>query len=482
MTKFLKPLLVFLMFGQANAAILAIIDSGTDMKHEMIAPKAWINPVDSTVDNVDDDRNGYLDDVFGWNFAEGNNLVIDYKYLGTFSPDVFKFFEIQKKNYYGTVSKEEVDWVRKKLKEKEFIKELTIYGNFMHGTHVAGITSMNSEKAKVLAIKLLPTEVNLPGGNDEESSLQKIASKYSLPFKKTLITDEISSLSDDEDQPKNIGPNIKKIFKGLLRKVAVEQMNILKEIAYYCHKQGAVVANGSFGTGFRQAAGLIYQIFHMTLRKEPTSEDLYELTKYFMEQVMQNGQQMMNLAPKTLFVFAAGNDSSDNDVFPTSPTNIIAPNEISVAATFSNLSLARFSNYGATQVDVAAPGVAIRSSVPGNEYLEVSGTSQAAPYVANVAGQINDANPALTPRQVKKIIESTVDVKDFLVGKVKTSGIVNPKRAISAAQLSKSMPLNDAIIQAKETVPDRPSSNFKNNFLMPLSPFALPLQSEFVLK
>ena len=72
-------LAAFIMcLGTAQAATLAIIDSGTDMKHIEIADFAWTNPNDTPDSGRDEDRNGYPDDTFGWNFAEGNNQVIDY--------------------------------------------------------------------------------------------------------------------------------------------------------------------------------------------------------------------------------------------------------------------------------------------------------------------------------------------------------------------------------------------------------------------
>ena len=77
------------------AANITIIDSGVDMKHEKILPVAWSNPLDMPNNYYDEDRNGYLNDVHGWNFAENNNKVIDYKYLNIYTEDHKKFFLIQ---------------------------------------------------------------------------------------------------------------------------------------------------------------------------------------------------------------------------------------------------------------------------------------------------------------------------------------------------------------------------------------------------
>jgi subtilisin family serine protease len=84
--------------------------------------------------------------------------------------------------------------------------------------------------------------------------------------------------------------------------------------------------------------------------------------------------------------------------------------------------------------------------------MAISGTSQAAPFVAGVAGAVKDANPKLDVRGIKKIVLETVDVKEWLKGKVTTSGLVNAERAIRAAELSRTMDLSKAIAQSKTDI------------------------------
>lgn len=420
-----------LISSQTLAATVAIIDSGTDMKHNDIKPVAWSNPVDSTVNNRDEDRNGYQDDIFGWNFAEGNNLVIDYKYLGLLNEDIEKFFEIQAKSFYGTITEEERAWVKMMVSDEKFIKRISVYGNFMHGTHVAGIAVKGLTASKMFAVKLIPTEVKLPGQEDLMA----------------LVPQTQASQSDD----KGLGEMLVKMG---LKALAGAQMKTMEEIAAYVDGHKADVANGSFGTGYAQAKQIVEMLLKQILKTNPTDEQLEVYAHYFMEELISGGRKMVDTAPNTLFVFAAGNDGSDNDKFPTSPTNIQAPNEISVAATIEYSALAPFSNYGATQVDVAAPGVSIESAAPGNKYLKVSGTSQAAPFVANVAALMKEANPALKPFEIKQMLMGTVDVKSWLGGVVKTSGLVNKERAVVAAGLSKAMSVKEAISVSLNQVSD----------------------------
>src|SRR3989338_8844899 len=159
MKVFLLTCAAFLFVTTSNATTVAIIDSGVDTEHKDFHSKIWTNPVDSSVNQRDEDQNGYQDDYHGWNFAEQNNLVIDRKYLGTFSDTPYKYFEIQGKKFLGTATPQEIQWMENIRNDQEAIAELQKFGNFVHGTHVAGIAIKDTEQSGILAIKLIPTEV-----------------------------------------------------------------------------------------------------------------------------------------------------------------------------------------------------------------------------------------------------------------------------------------------------------------------------------
>src|SRR5690606_14217780 len=106
-----------------------------------------------------------------------------------------------------------------------------------------------------------------------------------------------------------------------------------------------------------------------------------------------------------------------------------------------------------------------------------SGTSQAAPYVANVAAQIKDANPSLKPVEIKKILMGTVDSKSFLKDKVSTGGIVNSERAVVAAQMSKTIGVTLAIAKAKMQVKD--AQSFHKEDVNPNAVIPMPLSPMF---
>ena len=92
---------------------VAVIDSGTDLKHPSFEGQVWENLKEISGNQLDDDGNGYKDDQHGWNFAENNSQLIDYSYLGTFSERPKKFFLIQGKMMKGEASPEEIAWMER---------------------------------------------------------------------------------------------------------------------------------------------------------------------------------------------------------------------------------------------------------------------------------------------------------------------------------------------------------------------------------
>ena len=445
-------LILMMVLPQVQAATIAVIDSGVDVEHKDFHNKIWMNENEVADNGRDEDGNGYQDDVYGWNFAENNNKVIDRSYLGTFSKDPYKFFEIQARMFMGESTEADRKWLDLKREDPNFMKELQKFGNFVHGTHVAGITLNKNDEGKVLSVKLIPTEIK--------------------PATRTArrMMDVDPSLREASDDIRM------QLLKAALDKLSEQQMNMLEEIAYYVSEHKAQVANGSFGTGYGQAKMITDTLFKIFFFRSPSNEESKEMAIYFISRLVAHGEDMVASAPNTLFVFAAGNDGSNNDEYPTSPTNIEADNVISVAATYKYNFLAPFSNYGIKKVDVAAPGMLIDSQIPGDERLLVSGTSQAAPFVANIAAKVMDINPELKPVDVKKIILGTIDAKDFLKGKVKTEGIVNPKRAEVAAQNTLTMTVEEAIKVSMAEVEDV-QTTLKDGFILDanaVTPIALP--------
>jgi subtilisin family serine protease len=135
-----------------------------------------------------------------------------------------------------------------------------------------------------------------------------------------------------------------------------------------------------------------------------------------------------------LFVCAAGNDGTNNDLTPDYPASYGLPNIISVAASDSNGNLANFSNYGPASVDLAAPGVDIASTFyqygQGYGYVYASGTSMAAPFVSGVAALVKAVHPNYGYAELKSAILSTTDAQPAFAGKMSTGGMLDAGKAV----------------------------------------------------
>ena len=138
-------------------------------------------------------------------------------------------------------------------------------------------------------------------------------------------------------------------------------------------------------------------------------------------------------APNVLFVVAAGNDGADNDATGSYPCNYGLDNVVCVAASDQSDGLASFSNYGATTVDIAAPGVNIASSWPGAAWRLLDGTSMATPHVAGAAALVLAARPELDVAGLRDALLSSTDLRPALAGRVVTGGRLNVARALAAA-------------------------------------------------
>ena len=133
-----------------------------------------------------------------------------------------------------------------------------------------------------------------------------------------------------------------------------------------------------------------------------------------------------------LFVAAAGNDGTDNDAHPHYPSNYSLVNVISVAATNSTDTLAGFSNFGARSVMLGAPGVVIYSTLPGNSYGNLSGTSMATPHVTGAAALLCAANPNLSVNQLRALLSFNGDQVPALQGRSLTGRRLNVFKSLQA--------------------------------------------------
>jgi subtilisin family serine protease len=160
-------------------------------------------------------------------------------------------------------------------------------------------------------------------------------------------------------------------------------------------------------------------------------------------------------ARDVLFVVAAGNEGADNDTTPSYPCDYDLPNVVCVAASDQHDELAGFSNYGATSVDLAAPGVNIASAWPGSRWALLDGTSMATPHVAGTAVLALAANPRLDTAGLRAALLSSVDPLPTLAGRLATGGRLNAARAVAAAA---GTPAPDTSLGAQAPRPSTPAA------------------------
>lgn len=415
----------------SQAARVAVTDSGTDFSHEWLQGRALINPNEKAGNMVDDDRNGKVDDIMGWNFVDDYGKIFFPQHLYIVDDFMFKIFDVISRLQAGNPTEEDIKFWKENVseiapeKKQALVAKLNFYGQYAHSTHCSGIIASISPESKIMSNRVFPD----------------------------TPPDEPQVFAANSEKPK------KGIADMLYKVIAAISNGTFEKVATYIKEQKIDVANYSLGISLQNIAKLALVVKGV---KNPTPEQLSEETIRIAAQYLPVGKKWVESSPETLFVIAAGNDGSDNDKLPVFPAVIRAENAITVAATKGNSSLADFSNWGIKSVDIAAPGVAILSSVPSTDHkklVPMSGTSMATPYVVGVSAKVKDINPKLKPTEIKAILMGTVDHKEWLKTKVISSGVINPERAYVAAEKSKSMGINEAVSYAIENVKDLPSTD-----------------------
>jgi len=341
----------FLSGKNSTTVIVAVTDSGIDIDHEDLKPVKWTN-LDDPVDGKDNDGNGFVDDINGWNFLGD---TYDENLEMTRMVRMFK-------TRFGDKKIEEI--------APEQIADYKLY--------------------KKLAKQVSESATGSPYFDLDFNAREGQPDPYDLSVKVY-----------GDNKVKNVD---NKGIDGIADNVQIMSLRVVpkgdeydKDVALgirYAVDNGAKVINASFGKSY-----------------SPKATWVYDAIKYAAEK-------------DVVVVHAAGNDGANIDVafnFPNDTPNHgaeIADNMISVGANTYNYdeSLpAAFSNYGKKNVDIFAPGVSILSTVPGDKYRGMGGTSMAAPAVAGVVALIRSYYPKLSASQVKQIIMKSGTKIDFKV-------------------------------------------------------------------
>jgi subtilisin family serine protease len=438
--------------------IVAILDSGVDIEHEDLKSVIWTNTKEIPDNGIDDDKNGYIDDIHGWNFLgditkenmeyeriiANKNNVDDATYKAAYAAH-------EKQCERTSKSIVQFEMILKSINESDAVLAKYLGKSVYTFDEVKAIGSPDTEiqKSKAFIERILADGSLL---EDQKQAIQEriddskdfLSGNNSKTDYRKVVGDNPDDIADTKYGNNNVmgtSPNKEQILHGthvagivaqvrnneiggdgIANNVKIMAIRAVpdgdeydKDIALgirYAVDNGAKVINGSFGKSF-----------------SPHKQWVYDAIKYAEKK-------------DVLIVHAAGNDAKDIDVednFPNDSADKItefADNFITVGALnfdYSNRMVASFSNYGKLNVDVFAPGVKIYASTPNNTYKYLQGTSMASPNVAGVAALIRSYYPKLSAKQVKHILmDSGVAItSDVFVGK-------NPKDSYPFATLSKS--------------------------------------------
>jgi len=473
-----------LLKGKKHVPVLvAVIDEGVDINHEDLKSVIWTNPKEIAGNNIDDDKNGYVDDLHGWNFEggpKGNVSYETYEYVRLIRFEKPKYenadstklsaAELIKYHEYLKMKAE----LNEGLKDAEANSARCILVGLQLDTLLIDIKNKNPKVADFKNFKpkndFQKNEVNyalnIYKGNDYASDYRKELDEW----QKNIQSERDYLLNINYDPRSIVGDNPNDDNEHYYGNNDVMGPDPL----HGTHVAGIIgaVRNNNIGIN-----GVANDVIIMAVRASLTNgderdKDVANAIRYAAD----NGAKVINMSfgkdyswdkkvvdvavkyavsKDVLIIHAAGNENADRDKSEFYPNKIYedgsgaASSWIEVGASHAaddeNLK-AYFSSYGKENVDVFAPGVNIYSTTPNSTYTAESGTSMASPVVAGLAALIRSYYPQLTAIQVKEIILNSVEKVNhevYLSGKksakvpfsdlCKTSGIVNAYNALKLA-------------------------------------------------
>jgi subtilisin family serine protease len=455
----------FLQGKTSVTVVVGVVDSGTDLKHEDLVDVAWINANETAGNGIDDDKNGYIDDINGWNFlgkSYKEHLEYERILMNPSVADAETLAEV--KAFY----QEKLDAAKKA--NETLLQNKTRYEQLLQSLKTADEAFINHfgkeeyTKEEVLAIET--TDDNL--SNQIAFAEQMFA--FGLPSisaAKTELEGGVNYFIEQLAANKKlmIGDNLKTDYRTVVGDNAYDINDSPgygdgnsghSEIdeAHGSHVSGIIGASRNNGKGMN---GVANNVKIMAVRSVSSGDEYDKDVALGIRYAVDNGAKVINtsfgkaFSPKkewvyeaikyaaendVLIVNAAGNDGKDIDVEKTYPNDSkdlkieIANNLLSIgamSASYDKNLPASFSNYGKVNVDIFAPGVQIHSTTPENGYAKFSGTSMAAPSTAGVAALIRSYYPELSANQVKMIIMNSGTKIDLQVVKPGSQSQENPK-------------------------------------------------------
>ncbi|HAR19025.1 MAG TPA: peptidase S8 [Cytophagales bacterium] len=458
----------------AKPVIVAIIDSGVDPEHEDLKENMWINEDEIPQNGIDDDKNGYVDDVNGWSFlgnAKGENIAqetlemtrIYGKYSSKYEKEkpsripkqekeTYLLYQKAKKKYHEKMS----DALLEEMSTKELLNRYSKSDSIVKAYLKKDTFSLEElvkieteDKELTVAVNVL---IFLGESHLNKAEIEKYLehSTKSLKYELNVNYNPRKNIIGDEPETWDGKPYGSPDAKG-------------PDPSHGTHVAGIVAAIRKNGKGLD---GIASNAKIMSVRAVPDGDERDKDIAMAIIYAVDNGAQVINMSfgksfsPQkkwvdsavryaekkgVILVHAAGNDAQNTDVEPSYPNKFYdskncASNWINVGASTLNFMYipAFFSNYGKKTVDVFAPGHEIYSLKPNNTYETNSGTSMAAPMVTGLVALLRSYYPKLTCQQIIDIVlQSGIDMGNTNVMVPLSKGKKSSRKSAKFKQLSK---------------------------------------------
>lgn len=457
-----------LIANPKNKVIVAVLDGGVDADHEDLKNVMWKNPGEVAGNNKDDDNNGYIDDIYGWNFignASGENVNHDtYEITRQYVSLKKKYEDVnplnlgkkEKKEYakYLTYKKKvESEYEKSKKDYENLAQQKSFIENFLNMAHATVGNEMAINSNSISKLEEEKDNINLQVIGVLKNILESTGKSFkNFDELENFILDDINQGEKYYESKYKYGYNpefdprsiVNDNFEDKNEKYYGNNDIAGPDAFHGTHVAGIIGAENNNMIGMD---GVSNQVEIMGVRVVPDGDERDKDVANGIRYAVDNGAKIINMSfgkgispakkvvddavkyaakKDVLLVHAAGNESSDTDTSANFPTDQYdrngffgkifgkkqARNWIEVGALSrvkDENSVATFSNYGQINVDIFAPGHNIYSTAPDNNYKNSSGTSMAAPVVAGVAAIIRANFPSLSAEEVKEILMVSSD-------------------------------------------------------------------------
>lgn len=450
--------------SQGEEIIVAVIDSGVDVNHEELQGKIWINKEEIANNGIDDDGNGYVDDVFGWNFIGGADGMAKMAEDRTLENGI----RLVKGKASAQVGNDTLEVTRELVRMRKLKTRLGELGEEMTPAQAAHLAKVEKEvtesvtKAKEVVKTYTERKANYKAAEAilnsigvKEMTIEVVRDVMSddanvMAAKKTMLTLLSNGLNEARLNRvlEYYGAQAEFMYNTEFnpRTIVGDDYTNQTETAYGnndvigpdshhgTHVSGIIAAARDNGLGIK---GVATKVKIMAIRVVPNGDERDKDVANGIRYAVDNGAKIINMSfgkayspykkvvdeavryaesRGVLLVHAAGNDSKDNDVKPSFPSRTDKAGgpdfnnwlEIGASSYEKGLNLpADFSNYGKKTVDIFAPGVDILSCVPDNKYDTYSGTSMATPAAAGAIALALSVDPNMDADAVKALIIDT---------------------------------------------------------------------------